>query len=265
MNHSKKWSHLILKLIYCFIFNLLFQLVTTSYIKSPLKKYSLIDQFVDCELNLNGRIKYDACGVCGGDNSTCNLIDTQSTNLQKKKEHIDYVWSYGDYGECIPDCNQDEVRSDIKDEVAGEIGNSNSFTIGFQTSYPLCFKRIRSRHSLDEQIVNQENCDQDQKPNIQIRSCENFVYHCKPKWIENDWSNCSARCGLGHQKREIYCGLISRLTKSDGQPEQILRVDSLQCAGQSRPSIQKQCEGLDCSSWLEGPWSEVSFLLLRIF
>lgn len=258
----KQWSYyLLFKLIHCLL-----------VIASPSNR--LDHQFVDCELNLNGRVRLDACGVCGGDNSTCNnqTPDSSSSDYhyqQTTKEHVEYVWKYADYGECIPDCNQDETRLDIDVTGLDDTNNgasSSSFTIGFQTSHPLCFKRIHhttkhhhNKNHFTEQVISPENCDQDLKPSTQIRSCENFVYHCKPKWITSDWSNCSINCGIGHQKRDFYCGLISRLTKSDGSPEQILRVDSMQCAGQTRPSIQRQCESFDCSNWFTGPWTEVSF------
>lgn len=256
MSHSKKRPHyLLFKLIYCFLIHLSINRPTDAS----------RDQFVDCESNLNGRLKLDVCGVCGGDNSTCNAIDSPA-DRQTTKEHVEYVWKYADYGQCIPDCNQDEISMDIDATGLDDTNNgalSSSFTVGFQTSHPLCFKRMHKhqhhhKNHLSEHVVSPEHCDQDLKPSTQIRSCENFVYHCKPKWISNDWTNCSVNCGVGHQKREIYCGLISRLTKSDGSPEHVLRVDSMQCAGQRRPAIQRQCESFDCSNWFTGPWTEVS-------
>ena len=270
MTHSKRWSYLIFKLIYCFFINAFInQLVFAAHLNPLLLSQSskpLFNQNVDCELNLNGRSKFDRCGVCNGDNSTCNL--------EEAKEHIEFVWKYVDYGECMPDCNQDEIRVDIENG-GGNVDNledntSNSFTIGFQTSHPLCFKRIRnlnhhSKHHSSEQVVNPDQCDQELKPSTQIRSCENFIYHCKPKWLTNEWSNCSINCGIGYQRREIYCGLISRLTKPGGKPEQVLRVDSMQCAGQSRPSIHRQCEEFDCSNWFTGPFTEVSGIFTYFF
>lgn len=272
MTNRKPCAQCLFKSINFLLFNLLFVQSAAAYLfaspplpqPSPLVSQSkpLIyspppssRQPVDCELNLNGRLQFDACGVCGGDNSTCNPAD-QTSGVQ-----IEHVWRYADYGECIPDCNQDEVRSDIENGAADE-NASSSFTVGFQTSHPLCFRRVRGRnhnrhHHLSEQIVGPDHCDQDLKPSTQIRSCENFVYHCRPRWLTNDWANCSVTCGIGHQKREIYCGLVSRLTKPDGSPEQILRVDALQCAGHARPSVQRQCEEFACSNWFTGPWTEV--------
>ena len=266
MTHPKQW-HSFFKSINFLLFNLLLVQPATFLSSSssfpvqpsPLVSqskpliYSPSSQPLDCELNLNGKLRFDACGVCGGDNSTCNPAD-QPVGVQ-----VEHVWRYADYGECIPDCNQDEVRSDIEN---GDENASSSFTVGFQTSHALCFRRVRSRnnnrhHHLSEQIVSADHCDQELKPSTQIRSCENFVYHCRPRWLTSDWANCSVPCGIGHQKREIYCGLVSRLTKSDGSPEAILRVDAVQCAGQARPSVQRQCEEFDCSNWFTGPWTEV--------
>ena len=273
MTHLAQWPPFLFKSTNFLLFNLLIgsSVASLSSASSSLRPrqssplvaqskpliYSPSSQPLDCELNLNGRLQFDACGVCGGDNSTCNPAD-QPSDLQ-----VEHVWRYADYGECIPDCNQDEIRSDIEN---GDENVSSSFTVGFQTSHPLCFRRVRSRthnrhHHLSEQIVGPDHCDQDLKPSTQIRSCENFVYHCRPRWLTNEWSNCSVSCGVGHQKREIYCGLVSRLTKTDGSPETILRVDAVQCAGHPRPSVQRQCEEFDCSNWFTGPWTEVSVFL----
>eukprot|EP00753_Platysulcus_tardus_P008255 PLAT15852.1.p2 GENE.PLAT15852.1~~PLAT15852.1.p2 ORF type:complete len:1215 (+),score=618.85 PLAT15852.1:55-3699(+) len=65
-----------------------------------------------------------------------------------------------------------------------------------------------------------------------------------PQWRTSTWSNCSATCGDGLQRREVWC--------------QHLREGESGCprAG-PRPLSQRDCTALPCA-WRTGPWSKCS-------
>lgn len=73
-----------------------------------------------------------------------------------------------------------------------------------------------------------------------IQSCEG--QDCLSIWEASEWSQCSANCGQGTQKRTVTC------TNSQGK-----------CDASTRPKAEEACEDYSgCYEWKTGDWSKVS-------
>ncbi|XP_048225003.1 A disintegrin and metalloproteinase with thrombospondin motifs 17 [Perognathus longimembris pacificus] len=73
-----------------------------------------------------------------------------------------------------------------------------------------------------------------------LQSCEG--QDCLSIWEASEWSECSADCGQGTQKRTVMC------TNSQGK-----------CDSATRPKAEEQCEDYSgCYEWKTGDWSKCS-------
>ncbi|XP_046840031.1 A disintegrin and metalloproteinase with thrombospondin motifs 9-like [Xenia sp. Carnegie-2017] len=74
-----------------------------------------------------------------------------------------------------------------------------------------------------------ERCDSRRKPSDE-RSCR--IKAC-PHWEYEEWSDCSATCGSGHQVRLVRC------TNSDRE-----MLNEIECQGKDKPPSRRACDGL---------------------
>ncbi|XP_046460785.1 protein madd-4-like isoform X9 [Daphnia pulex] len=128
-----------------------------------------ICQPVGCDLQLNSDSKVDACGVCGGDGSTC--LDSTSDDLV-----IGYRWEFGHrLSPCTASCDggQQEVEIICRDAVTGL------------------------------EVSDQNLCDESSRPQPKFVQCHTDP--CPPKWIVGSWESCSVTCGGGVKERRVYC------------------------------------------------------------
>ncbi|XP_066095933.1 A disintegrin and metalloproteinase with thrombospondin motifs 17 isoform X4 [Saccopteryx bilineata] len=74
-----------------------------------------------------------------------------------------------------------------------------------------------------------------------VQSCEG--QDCLSIWEASEWSQCSASCGKGTQKRTVTC------TNSQGK-----------CDASTRPKAEEACEDYSgCYEWRTGDWSKAPF------
>ncbi|MED6257679.1 hypothetical protein ATANTOWER_029546, partial [Ataeniobius toweri] len=67
-----------------------------------------------------------------------------------------------------------------------------------------------------------------------------------PKWKTGSWGECSASCGDGVQRREVFCQVGDRRSPAETG-----------CVQRSRPASSQSCRVADCPSryrWREGDW-----------
>ncbi|KAH9417173.1 Thrombospondin type 1 repeat protein [Dermatophagoides pteronyssinus] len=168
---------------------------------------------VGCDLQLGSTKKIDNCGVCGGDGSSC-------------KNHT-YRWQHRFETNCSTICSNDYQLSQ------------------FRTSTVFC------TDVSTEIIVDDLFCRQDERPNPITSQCESSIEHCKFRWITEEWSKCSQKCGTGYQIRAIYCVLNINHN---------VKMDEKQCEkiGLKRPETERKCNEEECPEWYEGPWSACS-------
>ncbi|XP_045023585.1 ADAMTS-like protein 1 isoform X3 [Daphnia magna] len=127
-----------------------------------------ICQPVGCDLQLNSDWKVDACGVCGGDGSTC--ADSSDDLV------VGYRWEFGHrLSTCTASCDggEQEVEIICRDAVTGL------------------------------EVSDQTLCDQSNRPEPKIVQCHTDP--CPPKWIVGPWDACSLTCGGGIKERRVYC------------------------------------------------------------
>lgn len=68
-----------------------------------------------------------------------------------------------------------------------------------------------------------------------------------PSWKANKWTECSVTCGVGVQKRDVYCRL-----KGTGRVREDL------CDAHTRPTVVHPCQTAECTHymWVAGEWEE---------
>uniref|UniRef100_A0A673A2V3 ADAM metallopeptidase with thrombospondin type 1 motif, 9 n=1 Tax=Sphaeramia orbicularis TaxID=375764 RepID=A0A673A2V3_9TELE len=97
--------------------------------------------------------------------------------------------------------------------------------------------------------VPEENCQHlPPKPSKQ-RRCRGG--RC-PKWKTGNWEECSASCGDGVQRRDVFCQVGDRRSPLETG-----------CPQRSRPASSQSCRVADCPSqyrWREGDWQPTCFI-----
>ncbi|XP_065920519.1 thrombospondin type-1 domain-containing protein 4-like [Dysidea avara] len=92
--------------------------------------------------------------------------------------------------------------------------------------------------------IHKHNCSLLMKPAVE-RSCTE--HSCTYKWITSDWSNCSMKCGIGIQIRNVNCTEDGRI------------VEDRICFENSeyvKPVEQRNCSGVHCSGkWFVQEWN----------
>lgn len=80
-----------------------------------------------------------------------------------------------------------------------------------------------------------------------------FIY----RWHVARKTECTATCGPGFRRLDIYCTKQSRL---DGKTQ---KIDGRYCSSRPKPDDKEACYG-DCNpgGWEYSPWSEVPESLL---
>ncbi|XP_023403136.2 ADAMTS-like protein 4 isoform X3 [Loxodonta africana] len=102
-----------------------------------------------------------------------------------------------------------------------------------------------------------ERCGHLPRPNItqpcQLRLCGHWE-------VRSPWSQCSAECGTGIQRRSVVC-LGSGEARGAGQEEAGAGTSEQSCPPGSRPSDMRACSLRPCEvtwCWYTGPWGECS-------
>ncbi|XP_076230521.1 ADAMTS-like no long nerve cord isoform X4 [Nomia melanderi] len=120
---------------------------------------------VGCDLRVGSNKNTDACGVCGGNGSSC-----QSR----------YSWSLESISACSKSCGGAVLPSGIKLAMA-----------------------VCKSTEPDETVVDDSYCDPDSRPEKTRIPCNTHL--CTAKWVAGEWSMCSASCGGGSRTRAIFC------------------------------------------------------------
>ncbi|XP_011067029.1 PREDICTED: ADAMTS-like protein 3 isoform X1 [Acromyrmex echinatior] len=76
------------------------------------------------------------------------------------------------------------------------------------------------------------------------------THPCTTKWMNGDWSACSASCGGGSRTRSVFC------TEENGN--ETTKLPDHKCSSTHKPHIQETCNTVSCPMWETDKWSECS-------
>ncbi|XP_063161525.1 A disintegrin and metalloproteinase with thrombospondin motifs 1 [Candoia aspera] len=234
-----------------------------------------------CDRIIGSSKKFDKCGICGGNGSTCKkvsgmfsndrpgyhdvaVIPAGATNIEVKQRNHRGTRQDGSFlairaadGTYIlnGDYTLSTMEQDItyKGSVLRYSGSSASL------------ERIRSFSPLKEPLTIQVLTVGDSfrskikytyfmKKSIQLGSEEPFSKiesfnaikeTILSEWIIEEWGECSKSCGTGWQRRSVECRDLS------GQP-------ASGCAKELKPSDVRPCADTPCPRWQLGDWSPCS-------
>ncbi|XP_063995693.1 protein madd-4 isoform X3 [Diachasmimorpha longicaudata] len=159
---------------------------------------------VGCDMRVNSGKTKDACGVCGGNGSSCQPR---------------YSWSLESISACSKSCGG-----------------------GFKMAMAIC------KSSPDDSIVDEINCNTDQRPTKMSMACN--THPCTTKWVTGDWTRCSTTCGGGSRTRAVFC------TEENGN--ETTKLPDHRCNASHKPRNQEMCNTISCPMWETNQWSECS-------
>ncbi|KAL3094865.1 hypothetical protein niasHS_006160 [Heterodera schachtii] len=173
---------------------------------------------VGCDGIVGSSAREDQCGVCAGDGSSCadELFQWRDT---------------GHFSPCDKSCGPNSIRVSV------------SVCVNIHT----------------ERVVPERMCADRVRPRPQIRRCEHIVcpanHSMKPKirhqWFAGEWADCSATCGTGQQRREVFC-----VERVDANVDR--RVNAQHCLPSQKPVDVRKCSSEACPEWWAGEWGACS-------
>ncbi|XP_041442325.1 A disintegrin and metalloproteinase with thrombospondin motifs 20 [Xenopus laevis] len=183
-------------------------------------------------------------------------------------------WSHGTWGECTQTCGGgmktrlvvcqlasgqvlDDQNCEILDKPPNMAQCNNHACPADAFWHPgpwkscsaSCGKGVKYRNvhcvSKDKHIMDDNICQHLKKPRVR-KYCK--LGKC-PSWKAKKWSECSLTCGMGIQRREVYCRL-----KGQG------KIQEEFCNYITRPDSQKKCFLSECMHyfWLADEWPDCS-------
>ncbi|XP_061483861.1 A disintegrin and metalloproteinase with thrombospondin motifs 1 [Rhineura floridana] len=238
-----------------------------------------------CDRIIGSSKKFDKCGVCGGNGSTCKkvsgmlsssrpgyhdvvVIPAGATNIEVKQRNNRGTRQDGSFlavkaadGTYI--LNGDYTLSPLEQDIT----HKGSVLRYSGTSASL--ERIRSFSPLKEPLtvqvltvgpkinsfqpkikytyfIKKSVQSESEKPSSKKSESFNAIKETiLSEWIFEEWGECSKSCGTGWQRRSVECRDLN------GQP-------GSDCAKELRPSDVRPCADKPCPQWQLGDWSPCS-------
>ncbi|XP_059866417.1 A disintegrin and metalloproteinase with thrombospondin motifs 1 [Delphinus delphis] len=221
-----------------------------------------------CDRIIDSKKKFDKCGICGGNGSTCKKISgsvtsakpgyhdivtipTGATNIEVKQRNQRGSRNNGSYlaikaadGTYI--LNGDFTLSTLEQDI------TYKGSVLRYSGSSAALERIRSFSPLKEPLTIQVlTVGNALRPKIK------YTYFVKKKkesfnaiptfseWVIEEWGECSKSCGQGVQRRLVECRDLN------GQP-------ASECAKEVKPASTRPCADLPCPLWQLGDWSPCS-------
>uniref|UniRef100_A0A8C2A9T7 ADAM metallopeptidase with thrombospondin type 1 motif, 10 n=1 Tax=Cyprinus carpio TaxID=7962 RepID=A0A8C2A9T7_CYPCA len=241
---------------------------------------------VGCDRILGSDVREDRCRICGGDGSSCQVIEgvfndslseggyeevvsipkgsvfihIQELNvshnfLGETKFFMTFVLymhktSHNVFG--VPDqrdatCHQCLIYSGICVSVRWWTGDWSDCSRSCNGGVWTREVLCKRKISATEEKVLDDAACTAQRPSI-TEPCKNHT--CPPEWHALDWSECTPSCGPGYRYRVILC--------RNGDNGETLPES--ECPKQSRPTTRVRCNTQRCPppQWITGPWGECS-------
>ncbi|TRY92785.1 hypothetical protein DNTS_024855 [Danionella cerebrum] len=227
-----------------------------------------------CDRIIGSSKRFDKCGVCGGDGSTCKKVSGSMERARPGYQDVVTIPA----GSTHLDVKQRSLggrRHDnsylaIRRQDGSYLLNGDYKLTTLETDLALkgallrysgslaTLERLRSFSPLPEPLTIQVLSVGDSprprvkysyfapRPSTPNRASINAISEAGgAEWVLREWGACSQSCGGGVQKREVLC------VDSYGRA-------SKECPPELRPVSSQPCAIQDCPSWLLGEWSACS-------
>ncbi|XP_074836613.1 ADAMTS-like protein 4 isoform X2 [Carettochelys insculpta] len=180
--------------------------------------------------------------------SACSVL----CGLGHRTRHVRCISNHGDVlsdGECngshrppaneacdMGPCVRSWFHSDWSNTCSVECGT------GIQRRSVVCLSSYANRQ-VEETCAGAKPAD--------MRACNSGPCHRTLKWYTGPWSQCSADCGTGTQRRDVIC--VSKLGSEFNVTE------ASECAPLEKPPSLQPCTGSACDArWFSTSWSACS-------
>uniref|UniRef100_A0A8D0HKS9 A disintegrin and metalloproteinase with thrombospondin motifs 1 n=1 Tax=Sphenodon punctatus TaxID=8508 RepID=A0A8D0HKS9_SPHPU len=236
-----------------------------------------------CDRMIGSNKKFDKCGICGGNGSTCKkvsgtlvgakpgyqdvvIIPAGATNIEVKQRNHRGSRHDGSFLAIKADddnyiLNGDYTLSTLEQDITYK-GSVLRYS-GSSAS----LERIRSFSPLKEPLTIQVlTVGESPRPKIKytyfVKKPAQTVSSEKPsskkkesfnaiketilsEWVIEEWGECSKSCGSGWQRRSVECRDLSGQSATD-------------CAEELKPNDSRICADMPCPQWQLGDWSPCS-------
>ncbi|KAJ7994938.1 hypothetical protein DPEC_G00254720 [Dallia pectoralis] len=156
----------------------------------------------------------------GGGKYPSQVPENQVPAVQPPRKRKEYNWKLAGATECSASC-----------------GKGSRYTI------------FRCVHRLSHEQAPENHCDRSTRPSPQEEPCN--VQPCPAFWDVGEWSECSKKCGLGMQHRQVLCRQV--------YANRTLNVVISQCRHLEQPETTSTCQIKICSEWqINTEWSTCS-------
>uniref|UniRef100_A0A6Q2ZMB0 PLAC domain-containing protein n=1 Tax=Esox lucius TaxID=8010 RepID=A0A6Q2ZMB0_ESOLU len=153
----------------------------------------------------------------GGGKYPSHLPDNQVPAVQPPRRQREYNWKLAGATECSSSC-----------------GRGSRYTI------------FHCVHRMSHEQAPENHCDSSTRPNSQEEPCN--VQPCPAFWDIGEWSECSKKCGLGMQHRQVLCRHV--------YANRTLNVHASLCRHLEQPETSSTCQLKICSEWqINTEWS----------
>uniref|UniRef100_A0A8C5P646 ADAM metallopeptidase with thrombospondin type 1 motif 1 n=1 Tax=Jaculus jaculus TaxID=51337 RepID=A0A8C5P646_JACJA len=221
-----------------------------------------------CDRIIDSKKKFDKCGVCGGNGSTCKKISGSVTST-KPGYHDIITIPAGATNIEVKHRNQRGSRNNgsflaIKAADGTYVLNGNftlstleqdityKATVLRYSGSSAALERIRSFSPLKEpltiQVLTVGRIDRHKIKYTYFMKKKKESFNAIPtfsEWVIEEWGECSKSCGVGWQRRLVECRDIN------GKP-------ASECAKEVKPASTRRCADLPCPQWQLGDWSPCS-------
>ncbi|CAD6186601.1 unnamed protein product [Caenorhabditis auriculariae] len=217
---------------------------------------------VGCDGKLGSSVKFDKCGKCDGDGSTCKTIEGHFDERNLSPGYHDIIkLPEGATSIKIQEARKSSNNLALKNSSEHFYLNGNALiqvekdvevagtVFEYDDADP---ETLSARGPLDEELTvallfRKGNRDAAIKYEFSIPLDEEIDYFYK----FDAWTPCSVTCGKGVQTRNLYC--------VDGKSQGRVGDDLCEENNATKPEFEKSCETVDCEAeWFTGDWEDCS-------